>query len=49
VKERLASVDGALSTARTVNAGEETVNNVALGDLEVDRRVLWARGVLLDL
>jgi len=36
VKERSVSVDGALSTAGTVNAGEETVNHVALRELEVD-------------
>jgi len=36
VRERSASVDGALSTAGTVNAGEETVNHVALRELEVD-------------
>jgi len=43
VRERLASVDGALSTAGTVDAGEETVNHVALRELEVDWRVVWAR------
>jgi len=36
VRERSASVDGALLTAGTVNAGEETVNHVALRELEVD-------------
>jgi len=36
LRERSASVDGALSTAGTVNAGEETVNHVAVRELEVD-------------
>jgi len=36
VRERSASVDGALSTAGTVNAGEETINHVALREVEVD-------------
>jgi len=36
VRERSASRNGALSTAGTVNADEETVNHVALRELEVD-------------